>query len=161
MAKPATSRSTCTRSGDARAVLRRFAYSPWVVAAVALLAGCEGAPSTLDPRSTSAQHLTNLWWFIFALGALVFIFESVLLLLALWRRRGRGSERPGRAGGERWVVVGGLLAPALILIAVYAATLFTLNSTPLSTTSDAPIVVTGHQWWWEVTYLRQNFVTAN
>jgi cytochrome c oxidase subunit 2 len=66
--------------------------------------------------------------------------------------------------GTRWVVLGGLVVPALVVGA-----LFTVSVRALSTLVAPPaepavaIEVMGHQWWWSVTYEGpgEPFVTAN
>ena len=61
------------------------------------------------------------------------------------------------------VIVAGIIAPALILLV-----LFVLNTNVLGQVSAPPdeetalvIEVSGRQWWWEVRYPDQQFVTAN
>lgn len=83
------------------------------------------------------------------------------LLFALFRRRDQSHEFNSRSG-PRIVLFGGVVVPAFILFVVYGFIFATLRvlSTP-AVAPEVPIHVVGHQWWWEVQYPNQAFVTAN
>ncbi len=123
-----------------------------------LLTACSGPQSALDPAGPSARRLSTLWWGLFAVAAVVFAVVLFMIVWALVLRRGP-SVQP-RRGGERTVVIAGILVPAVVLVATYAATLSTLSAerTPPQE-SELTIEAVGHDWWWEVRY--PDFVTAN
>ncbi len=111
----------------------------WIVASGVglLVSGCAAAPSALNPQGPSAAEIANLAWFMFILGGLVWLFEVVLLLVGLARRRrGTLTEPPGTASRNTWVIVGGIIIPAIILIVLYAFTLRTLNSVPAASAAQ-------------------------
>ena len=138
----------------------------------AFLAGCD-MPLALDPRGPAATEIARIWWLLFWTALVVSVIVFVLLGYAL--RRARRPTRPGedeqltpeasaRLEGRttRFVLIGGGVIPALILI---AATVLTL--TGLAVFDRPPegvehtIVVRGHMFWWEVTYPEHGVVTAN
>jgi cytochrome c oxidase subunit II len=81
----------------------------------AAVAGCSGAPSTLDPRSPEAGHVARLWWLMFGLAATVFVVVTALVTIAVLRRRRRDPDvAPSPVRDRRFVVVGGLIVPAAI-----------------------------------------------
>src|SRR5436309_16142360 len=94
-----------------------------------LLAGCAGAPSSLDPRGPRAGQIADLWWLMLGLATAASVVVFALLLFAVLRRRWRGRDRRPPlvgegplGGGARMglVVVGGIAVPVLILVVVQA-----------------------------------------
>jgi cytochrome c oxidase subunit 2 len=123
--------------------------------------------SALDPAGPDARSIATLWWVMLAMAAAVFVVFAVLLVYALaHRNRPRDPRAQDDRATARWLVGGGIVAPALILAAVYLLTLVTLGATGSpGGESDLVIEVRGHQWWWEVRYLgddpARHVTTAN
>ncbi|MGH7718614.1 MAG: cytochrome c oxidase subunit II [Gemmatimonadaceae bacterium] len=145
--------------------------------------------SALAPGGPGAARIAELWWIMLAIGTLVILLVIALLGYALFRRRGptgpfpeqqardestgRGREESGRRESERrgtrWIIIGGIAFPAVVLTVLFVFTLRTLDA--LSVRSDAMrrdelvIEVTGLQWWWRVRYIDpvpgRMFETAN
>ena len=76
----------------------------------AALAGCSGPASTLDPAGPAASSIATLWWVMLAGSAVLFALVMVLFVLVI-RRPGWGSS----VSPARWIVLGGLVLPAVIL----------------------------------------------
>ncbi|HEU4631525.1 MAG TPA: cytochrome c oxidase subunit II [Gemmatimonadaceae bacterium] len=80
---------------------------------------------------------------------------------------GGGAPRRAPDGETRWIVLLGGVVPLLILGAAFAyssaqtAQHGTTRGGDAVARDDAEIVVTGHQWWWEVRYPGAGVVTAN
>jgi cytochrome c oxidase subunit II len=134
-----------------------------------VLGGCTGAPSVLDARGPKAARTAELWWLMLGVAAVVFAVVVMLLLVALVRARaGRPADAPAEAdllaaaGGNRFVVFGGVVAPAFVLVGLMALIVRTMVvlSAP-ATAADLAVAVVGHQFWWEVRYPAQQVVTAN
>jgi cytochrome c oxidase subunit 2 len=110
----------------------------------------------LDPQGPVSQAMADLWWLMLGLGGVVFVAVVVVLALGLFRRRPAaeqetGRERPNRFG--RWFVVAGVVAPMVILLVVFGATLRAMRLVPSTAPPDALVIeVVGHQFWWEVRY---------
>jgi len=109
----------------------------------------------LDPQGPVSQAIADLWWLLLGLGGVVFVAVVVVLGLGLFRRRPAAeqepNQRPKRFG--RWFVVGGVVAPLLILTIVFGATVRAMRLVPTTVPSDALVIeVVGHQFWWEVRY---------
>lgn len=128
--------------------------------------GCAASPAIFTPKGRAASEINDLWWLLLVLGTLVFLGVMGYLALALYRRRPAekgvpATVLPGRANA-RMVMWGGIVLPITVLAVVYGATIETLRSVA-GVRSEQPLIVTitGHQWWWEVTYPAQGFVTAN
>ncbi len=114
------------------------------------------ARGSLDPRGPVAGEIADLWWWMLAVAAVVFL--AVLVLLGVSLRSRRTGERVAR----RLVVAGGVVMPAVVLTAVLVVSVATTNAIPFAAGPGAlRVEVTGHQWWWEVRYPDHGFATAN
>jgi cytochrome c oxidase subunit 2 len=113
---------------------------------VPLLAACTGAPSMLAPRGANADDIAAVWWVMFWGSALVLGLVMVLLLMALYRRRGAASGPSANA----FIVGGGLLLPVAALSALLTWGLQLGEVTGVG--KPLLVDVIGHRWWWEVRY---------
>jgi cytochrome c oxidase subunit 2 len=127
------------------------------IAAVVVLAGCAGAPSALDTHSPQAGHISGLWWLMLGLATFVYLVVGGMVVIPVLRRRRRdGSERRD----QRFIVVGGLVAPAIILAIVGVYTVRTTNAL-VPGPAAVQVHVAGERWWWRVTYPDLGVTTAN
>lgn len=129
-----------------------------------LFVTCRGDQSTLAPASDASRDVATLWWVMFAVSTVVVAAVTMLVLVAVLRRRGDLARRRwlGR-GGSRLIVVGGVAVPMVILVVLFVLTLATLPSVsaPDRGAADLVVEVTGRQYWWEVRYPEHGVVTAN
>lgn len=141
---------------------RRVAV-PLVLGAFALAACDDNSPSMLDTKGPGAAHAESLWWPMLWIATVVFVIVCVMLALAALRAR-RSDDKLDRSEvswGERFIVIAGVVVPALILSAMFLLTLKEMRA--LAETDDdarMTIEVIGHDWWWEVRY-PNGAVTAN
>jgi len=131
------------------------------------LAGCAESPTYLRSYGYIGDHLARLGWVLLAIASAVVVMTAVLVLIAVFRRRPGAETRLVRSGGGiRWIVVGGIVVPAVILLGVlvYATTTYAEVVQP-ALKPAVTVQVVGHRWWWEVRYAgatpSQTFVTAN
>jgi cytochrome c oxidase subunit II len=128
---------------------------PAVVAALVAAAGCgDDSPSALDPDGDAAQRIAGLWWLLFALGLAVYAVVGALIV-ASWRRRATALR------ANRFIVVGGVIVPAVVLAVAGVETVRTTDDVFEAQGRDADVVVEGETWWWRVTYPNDGVVTAN
>jgi len=137
---------------------------------VTLAAGCgNNEQSTLRPASRASHAISDLWWVMLAGSVVVFGVVLVLVFAATLRRRG---DEPGPVWvsrlGERFVLVGGVVVPSIVLVALFVLTLVILPKTSpaapgktAASVSGLEIVVTGRQWFWDVDYPARHIRTAN
>lgn len=119
-----------------------------------MLVSAPNPPSALDPAGPEAQRIADIWWVMLAIGLVIYAGVMVLLAIAARRRR---TETV--ADGQRLIVLGGVVVPAVALGA-----LTVVSTVPSFRDSDEPeytIEVEGRQYWWEVRYPEQGIVTAN
>ena len=138
---------------------------------VLALAGCgAGTQNALAPRSHQARDIASLFWWMTG-GAIAGIGLVVALLLIAWKRRNRrgiGADTEGEKPGERFawfVVIGaGIVFPIVVIGVLFVISdIFVIGETeaPAQGATSLTIVVTGHQWWWQVSYPGTTAVTAN
>jgi cytochrome c oxidase subunit II len=137
-----------------------------LAACAALVAGCGGEQSTLNPESRPAREIATLWWWMLLIACVVFAGALGMLGLAWLRRR-----RPGmpllKGGGTRdmgLVIAFGIVIPIAVNVGVFVvANFFVIRQTeaPAATSTPLTIQVVGRQWFWEVRYPGTRAVTAN
>ena len=118
--------------------------------------------NVLDPAGPYAQRVTEMSWWLFVGGAVLFVWVLTMLALAIF-----GPPRIRASLGRRaTIVVAGIGIPAVILSALLVYAFWT--SAKLSRTTApaaARIAVNGEMWWWRVSYLDAHgevlFETAN
>jgi cytochrome c oxidase subunit II len=134
-------------------------------AATCALAGCAGEPGIFSDATDAAARVTRLTWFMIGLAAVVYAVVVAIMLIAMQRNRHAPPDAVDLSEpGNGWVIVGGLVMPAVVLGVVLVLALVAMGADR----NDRPVVtiaVTGHQWWWEVRYrfpdLPDQFATAN
>jgi cytochrome c oxidase subunit 2 len=128
-----------------------------------LLGACStGSPSTLNAHGPDANRIAWLWWFMFAVSALVIVLVTVLLVVGILPRRNR-RYRPRETPAWAWrtVLLGGVVFPVLVLTALWVLTLRDIRAISATRRSALTVAVVGHDWWWEIRYPQQEIVTAN
>ncbi|HMQ31786.1 MAG TPA: cytochrome c oxidase subunit II [Chloroflexaceae bacterium] len=135
----------------------------WLAPPLVALAGCAGAPSALDARGYAAARINLLWWVMLGLGTAVFVLVTVLLLVALFRRRGEGAPpaEAERRVTNRLLGGGGVALPLVILVPLVGFTAWTSATMTPPGQPALTVEVIAHQFWWEVRYPDQGFITAN
>jgi cytochrome c oxidase subunit II len=125
-----------------------------------VLAGCreERTQSMLHPAGPGAQEIAWLWWFMLIILTAVFVIVMLLLLWGIFRSPSNDAEAPG--GSTRFIVIGGIVLPAIILVVLM---FYSLGATVAlrNPTEGLRVQVIGHRWWWEVRYPDQDIITAN
>jgi cytochrome c oxidase subunit II len=142
---------------------------PFVLFAALPLGGCQGWQSALDAHGPSARSLANMFWIFVAILGTVWVLTMIALLLSLRRRRPADADPLATdPRTERRMTITISVAIGLTLVTVVSLTglsyaaqkvLFAHKNGALT------LLVTGQQWWWEVTYedpqSNRVFTTAN
>ncbi len=145
-----------------------------VVARVAATPAPGGAehPNALDPRGPDAQTIAHAWWFLFWTALVVLV---VMLAFIGWaslrgRRRPPASDGPDATATEatpmglsahRFITIGGVVVPALILTVVGIVTIVSTKNLQAAPRQPVHIEVTGADWFWRISYPDSGVVTAN
>ena len=122
-----------------------------VLGAVAALAcgGCAGPQSALDPGGRGAEQLAELFWILLAGSAAIWLGS-----VTVWVWASYASRRPvDEARARRWIVIGGVVLPVLLLGGVLAYSLRTLpDFLAPAPEGSLRVRVVGYQYWWRVQY---------
>ena len=111
----------------------------------------------LDPAGPQAARIAGLYWFFFWVCAVAYVATIAFLIAAVIRGR-RNETADSSVERERslsrGVAIGsGLTVAAMItLLFVSAATGGAVGTFAADKRDQLEIDVTGHQWWWEITY---------
>lgn len=130
---------------------------------------CGSPQSILRPGGRAAENLSVIGWAVFITLGAVAVAMWVLLAYASVRRKGSLQEHEpyDAGGGQRWIFIGGLAIPLVVLCGLFAFAMERMTDFPVMDSRDITpeIQVIGHQFWWEVHYLsgppNQQFTTAN
>ncbi|MGB9358694.1 MAG: cytochrome c oxidase subunit II [Acidimicrobiia bacterium] len=122
-----------------------------------LLASCSSnlPQSSLNPRSTEAESIDQLWDFILVLGTVVFVVVGGALAYAVvrFRKRPGNEEEPRQIHGNTKLEIGWTLIPVVLVVIIAVPTLTTLFDLRSAAEGDfVRVDVIGHQWWWEFQY---------
>lgn len=138
-------------------VLPRLRIRPLLpVSIVAVLAGCSGNQSALDPGGREADAAATLFWVMVAGGGLIWLAVMAALVYASHLKKEPVSER--RASGL--ILFGGVAFPVtvLALLLAYAVWLMPAMRPWFARQGQAlqRIEVTAEQYWWRIRYLDEN-----
>lgn len=132
--------------------------------------GCADSPSIFRTAGPPADQIARLGWLFTIVAAAVTVIVTGVLLAALYRRRPDHTHTVESAadsrGPIRWIVIGGIVLPAIILAVCFVFTLLTQSAVARPPSPPVAILqVTAHRWWWEVRYVGagpdETVVTAN
>ncbi len=114
-----------------------------------MLSGCQGELSTLDPAGPSTAAFAKLWWAMLAGSAIIFALVMVLLVTVLMARGRLKSIDP-----KRWIVLGGIIMPIPILIAMLGYAFYQGERMFGANTPDPAVTIsaTSRMWSWEFAY---------
>jgi cytochrome c oxidase subunit 2 len=116
----------------------------------ALAAGCAGPQSALDPAGRGAEIIADLFWWMAAGAALIWLAVVGLTIHAL---RDRAEPHTAREA-QLLIIGGGAVLPSVTLAVLLAFGLSTMpDLLALPPEGSLKIAVVGEQWWWRVRYL--------
>lgn len=123
-----------------------------------------GILSGAGPVATMQARLGA--WLLIVSVVVVVVVAALLLGGAFRARDDRSPAALARTGGGlRWVIIGGLIVPAVILVLTFAFSIWTEDATAAPSADPvATVQIIGHRWWWEVKYVgdpAHTVVTAN
>jgi cytochrome c oxidase subunit II len=116
-----------------------------------------------SPSSPQAKVIMDFFVAVLFLCAVIFLIVTGLITYSLVRFRGRpDAPEPRQTVGNKAIEVTWTLIPILIVTGLFVMTVRAMSrSDPVSKPQNADLVVTGHQWWWEVRYPKAGAITAN
>lgn len=140
----------------------RLASLSTSLAASLALSGCAAlhtSESALNPAGPQAQRTAGLMWLFLSVCAVVYVLVMLFLFGALLRRPASTPDPLTHPNPQRerriWIVI--FVATGLTVLTLFGLLLAdytTGRANHKYAEQPHPLVikVTGHQWWWEVTY---------
>jgi len=136
--------------------------APFALAAALLLAGCEGAQTSLAGDGAEGMQVIRLGILFLAVTTLAYLLVLAFLAAAIWRRRPVGEERDQAVGKRnrasdpprfRTMLIGWVAFVTIGLAVLTIASFFTDRG--MAQTAARPAIsieITANQWWWDVEY---------
>lgn len=120
---------------------------------LALLAGCDGPQSALEPAGEQAESLARIFWWMSG-GALAIWLLVVVIAARAAFRPAHGDEAERLRKATRLIIYGGMVIPTVVLagLLVYGLALLPRMLAP-APRGSLQVAVEGRQWWWRVRYL--------
>ena len=90
----------------------------------------KATPSVIDARGPAEYRVTELWWLMLVLSAVVFLLVVAMIGGGLVRSR-RRTDMQARADapwGERFIVIVGVVVSAVVLTTVFALSIRVLGN---------------------------------
>ncbi len=121
------------------------------------------ALDTLNAISPQADAISRLFVGVLTVLGLIFAVVAVLVTFAVLRYREKpGVQLPRQIYGSHRLELTWTAIPILLLVGIFVFTVKVMHAARPPEDVRAPdILVVGHQWWWEVNYLKSGIVTAN
>jgi cytochrome c oxidase subunit 2 len=111
--------------------------------------------SVLNPAGTQASSIHGLWLLMLWVTTIVYVVVIAALAVAVVKSvRNRASARQGSSETSLARSVGAAVAlTVIILLGLLTASMWTGRAiASLRASSAVTIEITGHQWWWEISY---------
>jgi len=138
-----------------------------------------GVAAAAPPMTYLVSHgwpagpIKQLDWALLALSIFVVLFIVFAVLIGIWWRRGEGDyDETGRPvitrgrNGMPWLMVGVPVTIVLLLLSAIWTFFVLAHAAAPPGRPKITLIVTAHQWWWEVKYEAagqpdRSFITAN
>ncbi len=121
--------------------------------------------SVMNPASQQADRIDRLlnYFNIAAAAMLLLVTFLVVYICIKFKQKKDDTDEPVQTSQNKKleaIMIGG---PTLLLVFFFYQTVTVMNAVSPSVPKDRQpdVIITGHQWWWEVDYPAVNVVTAN
>jgi cytochrome c oxidase subunit II len=116
----------------------------------------------LHPDSPQARSILNLGIVSGIIFATIFAIVAGIVVYALMGFRWReGEPDPRQFAGNRKLELIWTVIPCVIVVILFVLTARTMAVSDPPPAPKPDIIVTGHQWWWQIDYPESGVVTAN
>ena len=118
--------------------------------------------NALDPQSPLARAIYDLGIVSSIIFVLIFVIVTGAITFSIFRFRARAGEPdPRQTRGNHKVEIAWTIIPFLIVILLFVMTLSAMNRADPPPAPSPDLVITGHQFWWQVDYPGSGVTTAN
>jgi cytochrome c oxidase subunit II len=118
---------------------------------------------SFDTVTRQGLSITNLFWLELGISAALLALVVGVLVVALVRFRARPQDNatPPQIHGNRRLEIIWTAAPAVTLGVIFVLVVQTMHTVNAEQPNAQPLVIVGHQWWWQFTYPDQQAIAAN
>ena len=121
--------------------------------------------SITNPASQQANRINRVFnSFNIAAGCMLLLVTVLVIYISVkYRKRDDDDSEPAQTKGNKVLEAFMIGVPALMLAYFFYQTLSIEKaiSPSIDPSRQPDVIITGHQWWWEVEYPGSNVVTAN
>ena len=128
---------------------------------VVTLAGIVAVTSVVGGGGSEATRIERVWWLMFGLSAAVYVAVAGFILVAVVRGRHSGPQPPDAKRDERFIWIGGIVMPVVVLAVLAVVTVTSTRDLRPEDPGAVRIEVVGKRWWWDVRYPRDGVASAN
>jgi cytochrome c oxidase subunit 2 len=114
---------------------------------------------TFSPETASISHLFVIVLII--CGIILAIVIGMIGYGLVFFRHKPGSADPAPHFGNRKLEITWTVGPILIITWLFVLTVYGMRQSDPAANRPPDLIVTGHQWWWEVRYPQSGVITAN
>lgn len=119
--------------------------------------------SIFSPASPHAQAIAHLFVITLWICAVIFAVVAGLVGYSLAKYRWKeGDADPAQTAGNKRIEIIWTVIPFVIVLVLFGLTVQAMEkSDPAAPPGEPDLIVTGHQWWWEVRSPKLGYVAAN
>ncbi|MGN6801617.1 MAG: cytochrome c oxidase subunit II [Ginsengibacter sp.] len=122
--------------------------------------------SVENPASQQADKINRLFNYfnVAAAGMLLLVGFLIAYICIRYRQKKGESSEPVETKPNKWLEVLMIGGPFLLLVFFFSQTLSVMHSVTPSEKAMArkpDVIITGHQWWWQIEYPNAKVLTAN
>ena len=121
--------------------------------------------SVENPASLQAEKINHLFntFNIAAAAMLLLVCVLVTYICIKFRQKKDDNREASQTTGNKKLEALMIGVPMLLLAYFFWQTVTVENAVaaPINTTQQPDVIITGHQWWWEVEYPASKVITAN
>lgn len=117
-----------------------------------------------NPSSLEVDAMTDLTLYIIAISAVILgiIVIAVAYIIIRYRKKAGDDKEPYQDFGSLKVEIVWTAIPMAIVAVLFLLTCSTMHVVqPPVKDREPDLIITGHQWWWEIYYPKSGVLTAN
>lgn len=114
------------------------------------------------PMSPQAGAISGLFVAVLLVCAIILVIVTVSVGYCVWRCREKaGAPEPEQIMGHRKLEVAWTAIPFAIIVFIFSLTARVMSSSDPAANREPDLIVTAHQWWWDVRYPAKGVHAAN
>ena len=118
--------------------------------------------SVLNPASTESREINTLFeQYAIAAAILLVMVSSLIIYICIRFRDKPGNPVPRQISRNNRIEILMFLIPTILILGFFILTVRTIHRVMRPAEGQPEVIITGHQWWWEVYYPATGVRAAN